>query len=37
MVKAPIIAEVANRVGWSKLWDVALDLGVKSIQRTAMS
>ena len=32
MVKAPIIAEVANQVGWSKLWDVALDLGVKSIR-----
>ena len=31
-VKAPIIAEVANRVGWSKLWDVALDIGVKSIR-----
>ena len=30
--KAPIIAEVANRVGWSKLWDVAMDLGVKSIR-----
>ena len=36
--KAPIIPEVANRVGWSKLWDVAMDLGVKSIyQRAAMS
>ena len=31
-VKAPIIAEVAKRVGWSKLWDVALDLGEKSIR-----
>ena len=29
-VKAPIIAEVANWVGWR--WDVALDLGVKSIR-----
>ena len=28
--KAPIIAEVANRVGWSKLWDVAMDLGVRA-------
>ena len=31
-VKALIIAEVAKRVGWSKLWDVALDLGEKSVR-----
>ena len=35
-VKAPIIAEVAKQVGWSKRWDVALNLGAKC-QRTAMS
>jgi len=31
-VKAPIIAEVATRVGWSRLWDATLDLGCKSIK-----
>ena len=28
-VKAPLIAEVEERVGWAKLWDVTLDFGVQ--------
>ena len=28
--KAPLIVEVAGRIGWVKLWDVALDLGAKA-------
>ena len=31
-VKAPLIAELAKRVGWSRMWDATLDLGGKSIK-----
>ena len=31
-VKAPVIAEVAARIGWSNLWDGALNLGVKAVK-----
>ena len=31
-VKAPVIAELAIRGGWSRVWDAALDLGEKSIR-----
>ena len=27
--KAPLVADVEKRVSWTKLWDAALDLGVK--------
>ncbi len=30
--KAPVIAEVAARTSWSKLWDGALDLGDKAVR-----
>ena len=31
-VKAPIITEMATRVGWSRIWDATLDLGEKSVR-----
>ncbi len=27
-VKAPLVAEVAQRVSWSKVWDACMDLGI---------
>ena len=27
--KAPLVAHIERSVGWTKLWDAALDLGVK--------
>ena len=29
--KAPVIAEIVGRVGWARLWDVALDSGGKPV------
>ena len=29
--KAPLIADVAENTGWSKLWDMASDLGWKAV------
>ena len=34
--KAPLIVEVAERVGWSRLWDAALDLGWKTVKGLQM-
>ena len=30
--KVPVIAEVAGRVGWPRLWDAALDSGGKTVR-----
>ena len=30
--KVPVIAEVAGRVGWARLWDAALDSGGKTVR-----
>ena len=30
--KAPVIAEVARRVGWAQLWDATLDIGGKAVR-----
>ena len=35
-VKAPVIAEVARRVGWARLWDVTLDIGGKAVRGLQM-
>lgn len=32
LTKAPTIAKVATRGGWSRIWDTALDLGEKSVR-----
>ena len=32
--KAPMIAAVARRITWSRLWDSAMDLGDKSVKAT---
>ena len=35
-VKAPVIAEVARRVGWARLWDATLDIGGKAVRGLQM-
>ncbi len=30
--KAPVIAEVAERIGWARLWDAVLDFGGKAVR-----
>ena len=34
--KAPVIAEVARRVGWARLWDATLDIGGKAVRGLQM-
>ena len=35
-VKASVIAEVARRVGWARLWDATLDIGGKAVRGLQM-
>ena len=34
--KPPVIAEVAGRVGWARLWDAALNFGGKAVRGLQM-
>ena len=34
--KASVIAEVARRVGWARLWDATLDIGGKAVRGLQM-
>lgn len=34
--KAPLIGDVAKNVGWSRLWDLASELGLKAVSGLQM-
>ena len=34
--EAPVIAKVARRVGWARLWDATLDVGGKAVRGLQM-